>query len=279
MNIRARTTSIYHALLLLAVLALNAMNPPLAAAAERLDITGSSTVAPLVAEIAKRFEEEHSDVRIDVQTGGSSRGIADARQGTAGIGMVSRDLKDDEKDLIAFPIARDGIALILHASNPVSALSRDQIIGIYKRNITNWSEVGGPDQPITVVNKAEGRSTLEVFLAELGLEITDIRPHVVIGDNEQGIKVIAGNPDAIGYVSVGSAEFHVRNGTPLKLLPIGSVAPTSENVANGTYEASRTLTLVTNKTPTGLTKVFLDYASSAAADDLIREQYFVPIKK
>jgi phosphate transport system substrate-binding protein len=278
MNIRSRAISSCHALLLLAVLALNAMNPPLAAAEERLDITGASTIAPLVAEIAKRFEEEHSDVRIDVQTGGSSRGIADARQGIADIGMVSRALKDDEKDLIAFPIARDGVALILHASNPVSALSRDQIIGIYKRDITNWSEVGGLDRPITVVNKAEGRSTLEIFLAQLGLEITDVRPHVIIGDNEQGVKVVAGNPDAIGYVSIGSAEFHVQNGTPLKLLTLGSIAPTTENVANGTYEASRPLNLVTNKPPTGLSKAFLDYACSAAVDDLIREQYFVPIK-
>src|SRR5436305_907714 len=77
--------------------------------ANRLVLTGSSTVAPLAAEIGKRFEEQHPGVRIDVQTGGSSRGVADARQGLADIGMVSRALNEQEKDLHAFSIARDGV--------------------------------------------------------------------------------------------------------------------------------------------------------------------------
>ena len=69
---------------------------------EKLVLTGSSTVAPLAAEIGKRFESLHSNVRVDVQTGGSSRGVSDARAGLADIGMASRALKDDEKDLLEF---------------------------------------------------------------------------------------------------------------------------------------------------------------------------------
>ena len=88
-------------------------NPPTASTQStdklqgKLVLTGSSTVAPLAAEIGKSFEAEHSGVRIDVQSGGSSRGITDARKGLANIGMVSRALKEDEKDLQAFTIARD----------------------------------------------------------------------------------------------------------------------------------------------------------------------------
>jgi len=66
----------------------------------KLSLTGSSTVAPLAGEIAKRFEELHPDARVDVQTGGSSRGIADARRGTADIGMASRALKPDESEIL-----------------------------------------------------------------------------------------------------------------------------------------------------------------------------------
>ncbi|MCH9639427.1 MAG: substrate-binding domain-containing protein, partial [Betaproteobacteria bacterium] len=79
------------------------------AASQRLVLTGSSTVAPLVGEIARQFESLNPGVRIDVQTGGSSRGINDARNGIADIGMVSRALKTNEKDLLAFTIALDGI--------------------------------------------------------------------------------------------------------------------------------------------------------------------------
>ena len=89
----------------------------------QLNITGSSTVAPLVLEIAKLYEKTHMGVRIDVQTGGSSRGINDARRGLADIGMVSRALKPSEKDLSPYLIAMDGIAIILHKSNLVTKLS------------------------------------------------------------------------------------------------------------------------------------------------------------
>src|SRR5687767_11588292 len=85
--------------------------------AGKLVLTGASTVAPLAAEIGKRFETMRPGVRVDVQTGGSGRGINDARQGLADIGLVSRVLKDDEKDLLAFPIARDGVCVILHQAN------------------------------------------------------------------------------------------------------------------------------------------------------------------
>ena len=80
-------------------------------AATKLTLTGSSTVAPLALEIAKRFESLHPGIRVDVQSGGSSRGLADARQGLSDIGMVSRALKPGENDVLAFPIARDGIAM------------------------------------------------------------------------------------------------------------------------------------------------------------------------
>src|SRR5262245_56353537 len=80
----------------------------------KLVLTGSSTIAPLAGEIGKRFESLHPGVRVDVQTGGSSRGASDLRQGLNDIGMLSRPLNDDEKDLIAFPIANDGVCVILH---------------------------------------------------------------------------------------------------------------------------------------------------------------------
>lgn len=250
------------------------------AAAEqvRLTLTGSSTIAPLMSEIGRRFEAEHPGIRVDVQTGGSSRGIADARGGLADIGMVSRDLKSDEQDLHAFPIARDGIGLIVHESNPVAKLSREQVIDIYTGNLGNWQEVGGKDSEIVVVHKASGRSTLELFLAHFGLRDPQVVPDVIIGDNEQGVKTVAGNPHAIGYVSIGTAEFDQQQGVPIRLLPIGGIAPTTANVANGTFPLSRNLNLVTREQPTGAARQLIDYARSAAVGDLITELAFVPLK-
>lgn len=248
------------------------------AAPPKLVITGSSTVAPLMSEIARRYEAQHPGVRIDVQTGGSSRGIADARSGLADIGMVSRALKPDENDLTSVAIARDGIAVIVHADNPVSALSDAQIVQIYTGAIRNWKQAGGRDAPITVIHKAEGRSTLELFLAYFKLVPRQIKPSVVIGDNQQGIKTLAGNPDGIAYVSIGTAEYEAGAGTPIKLLPLAGMAPTAASVRDGSFPLSRPLNLVTRGAPTGASKDFIDFARSKAVHDIVKEQAFVPVE-
>ncbi|MBE9166216.1 phosphate ABC transporter substrate-binding protein [Pleurocapsales cyanobacterium LEGE 06147] len=245
----------------------------------RLVLTGSSTVAPLAAEIGKRFESEHPDVRVDVQTGGSSRGIADARNGVADIGMVSRSLKEEEADLQSFAIASDGIGMIVHQENPVNSLSNQAIIDIYTGKINNWQQVGGKNAPITVVNKAEGRSTLELFLDYFKLENSQVKSSVVIGDNQQGIKTVEGNPNAIGYVSIGTAEFSINDSIPIKLLPLNGIAATSENVQNETFPLSRPLNLVTKTQPQGLDKAFIEFAQSPQVHDIVQQQEFVPISK
>ncbi|RCJ30099.1 ABC transporter substrate-binding protein [Nostoc minutum NIES-26] len=266
-------------------LSLQSCSRPQAAASKSADplqgklvLTGSSTVAPLAAEIGKSFESKHPGVRIDVQSGGSSRGISDARQGTADIGMVSRALKPEEKDLKGFLIAKDGVTVILQKDNPVKSLSDKQIVDIYTGKVTNWKQVGGKDGTITVVNKAEGRSTLELFAHHFKLKNTDIKAQVVIGDNEQGIKTVAGNPDAIGYVSIGSAEYSAANKVPIKLLPVGGIAATTENVKNGTFPISRPLNLVTKTEPQGLAKEFIDFAQSQQVSDIVKKQNFVVSK-
>lgn len=243
----------------------------------RLVITGSSTVAPITLEIAKRFEKLNPGTRIDVQTGGSSRGIADARSGAANIGMASRGLKANESDLIAHTIARDGIGIIVHNSNKISALSEEQIENIFTGKIKNWKALGGVDKRITVVNKAEGRSTLELFLAHFGLKNSQVRAQVIIGDNQQGIKTVSGNPYSIGYVSIGTAEFEAANGTPIKLLPMATIPASVDNVRNGSFPLARPLNLLTQEIPTGLTKQFIDFAQSAHVNDLIEAQFFVPL--
>jgi phosphate transport system substrate-binding protein len=247
-------------------------------ASERLVLTGSSTVAPLVGEMARRFETMNPGIRIDVQTGGSSRGINDTRNGTADIGMVSRALKPDENDLHAFTIALDGISIILHTNNRVTALSKQQIIDIYTGKITNWKSVGGADARITVVNKAEGRSTLELFLHYLELKNSQIKPHAIIGDNPQGIKTVAGNPNAIGYVSIGAAEYEAERGAPIRLLALDGVEASVANVRNGTFPLSRPLNLITSREPQGLARRFIEFARSLQTHDLVEAQYFVPVE-
>ena len=211
-----------------------------------------------------------------VQTGGSSRGIADVRNAAADLGMASRALTADEQTLETFTIARDGVGIIVHADNPLPALSDAQVRSIFTGEVQRWSELGGRDAPITVVNKAEGRATLEVFRTYFGLSSTEIQAHVVIGHNEQGIKTVAGNPSAIGYVSIGVAETDIGRGVPIRLMPTAGVDATIGTVADGSFPIARPLNLVSNGPPQGLAEQFVSYCLSEGVHDLIEAQRFVP---
>ena len=97
----------------------------------------------------------------------------------------------------------------------------------------------------------------------------------MIGDNQQGIKTVAGNPGAIGYVSIGTAEYEETRGTPIKLLPMAGQVATVESVAKGYYPLSRQLNLVVKTKPVGLLKKFIAFAQSTEVRDLIDAQFFV----
>lgn len=246
---------------------------------QKIVITGSSTIAPLISEIGKKFENRYPQIRVDVQTGGSSRGVNDVRKSLSNIGMVSRSQQSGEEDLRWFAIALDGICMIVHQENPLHHLTEENIRALYRGEIKNWKELGGQDAPITLVHKAEGRSTLELFLQYFKLKNNEVQAHVIVGDNQQGIKTVAGNPNAIGYVSIGTAEFEVNQGTKLKLLSLGNIQASINNLKNQTFPLARKLHLVTKEAPQGIQKEFLDYCLSAEVHSLIEEQYFVPIQK
>lgn len=243
----------------------------------KIFITGSSTLAPLVSKMAQRFQQRQPDVQIDVQSGGSAQGIMDVRTGLADIGMVSRQLRPDDGPLVAFPIARDGIALIVHRSNSVTELSVDQVRSIYLGHIRNWHQLGGTSGPITVVHKAEGRATFELFVQFFSLDPRRVRCDVVVGENEQAILTVAANPGALGYVSIGTAEADERRGIPIRRLPLNGISAERQHVADGSYPLSRTLYLVCAEQPQGIVGQFVRWAQSPAVRDLVEEASFVAI--
>lgn len=247
-------------------------------ASQRLVITGSSTVAPLINEIAKRYEQQHPGLRIDVQTGGSSRGINDARQGLAQIGMSSRALSPEEAAVLdAHVIATDGLGFLVHASNPVRELSAAQIAAIYRGELQNWRDLGGVDQPITVINRADGRAELEQFQAIFKVPAEAIVADLISGENQHGIHTVAGDPSALIYLSVGASAHEIARGRPLRLLDYEGVPATPETVASGRYPLQRPLILVTPPRPAPEVQAFIDYARSPAVHDLVRALAYVPL--
>ena len=246
---------------------------------QSLLITGSSTVAPVVADAAQQFETENPGVRIDVQTGGSSRGINDVRTELADLGMASRALKKDESDIQSETIAMDGVCLIVHENNPVTGLTKQEIATLYQKRQTNWKSFGGSDAEIVVASKAAGRATLEVFLDYTELDSADIQADVIVGENQQAIKTVAGNPNAIAYVSIGAAASEAEAGTPIKLISTDGVEPTTENVAKGVFPITRPLNIITKGEVTDLSLSFLNYLKSGEIRDIVETHLYVPVSQ
>lgn len=250
---------------------------PLAQAPKTVLITGSSTLGPLIAAAAERYEKEHPEVRIDVQTGGSSRGIADARRGLAEIGMTSRGLAPSERaGLREHIIARDGVGFVVHTDNPVSSLTGSQLLDIFTGIKTDWLDVGGDAGEIVVINRPAGRSELSLVAGYFRIPPGRMVAAAIGGENTQVIKLVAGNPRAISYVSIGSAAHSITSGSQAKLLELGDIPATPAHVREGTYALPRPLVLVTGPKVSPAAQAFLDELLSDRIDDLILAHSFAP---
>jgi phosphate transport system substrate-binding protein len=242
----------------------------------RLLITGSSTMCPMIDAMGKRFETLHHDVSVEVECGGSERGVKDILEGKADIGMISRSLKDSERDLYGFPVARDGISIIVNKENPVMSLSNAQIVGIFTGAITDWEEVQGPKEKILVVLREPQKSSTELFRNYFKLKERQMTGIVFAGDNPVTIKAVASNRRAIGYVSSGFALHQEASGVLIKVLPVNDVKPTRRNIITVNYPISRPLLLISAKFPTGFVKEFIDFALSSGNVDIIEMFNYIP---
>ena len=247
---------------------------------QKIQISGSSTVGPLVSEIARRFEAQHPSVRIEVQTGGSSRGIADAGSGIVDIGMSSRALKASEKEgCRESTIALDGVCFIVHRDNPIRKLSTAQLVNILTGKVKRWNEVGGKNAEITMINRTAGRSELDLITDFFNIKPSQIQPDLFAGENQQGIKMVANDIHAITYMSVGASEYEVKNGSPIRLLPLNDIEATTATVAANKFPLARPLILVTRESPSALAERFVEFACSEAVHDLAKGFYYVPAQK
>lgn len=243
----------------------------------RLRLTGSSTMAPLMQDLAKRFQTLHPGVKITVEAGGSGRGIADAIAGRADIGMSSRALEPHEKKaLFAISIARDGVAFVVHRDNPVRTITREQLIAVFQGRITNWKALGGKDQPIHVVTRKPSNSSLALVTEYGGIKAEAIKAHRIAGDHPEPLQAVLGNPAALAFFSFGLAQDAQQHGRPIRLLAVDGVPATAGELRAGTYPLSRPLNLLTRTVPAGTARAFIEFVQSPAARAAIEEHDFVP---
>lgn len=231
-----------------------------------LSVAGSTSVEPFAEALAEEYMQQYKSEKIFIQGGGSSAGIQAVRTGAADIGMSSRNLMENEKDLLAVPIIYDAIAVIIHRDNPLTELTFDQIQKIFSAEITRWNEVGGRNHPITLVSREEGSGTREAF-QKLIMGKKEISLSALVQDSNGAIRQVVGDdPNAIGYISLGLVNNRV------KALKMDGVEPTVANVQSHRYKVVRPFLFVFRSPPRGLAKGFLDYILSPSGQKLLVQE-------
>lgn len=251
--------------------------------AKEIVVSGSSSVTRVMDILAEKYNQAHPEDYIAVQGVDSTAGIMLAIKGVADLGMSSRYLTEAEAndDIAIVPIAYDGLVVSTNIANPVTNLTREQLAKIYLGEITNWKEVGGPDQTIAVVTREASSGSRYSFESLLGLtkvvndqSVSSINPkNLVVNSNGMMKTLINHNPQSIGFVSMGSVD------KSIKAVDFNGIAPTQENIANRTYKLSRPFLLIYKKDHLEeRSKKFLDYVLSEEGQRLIESYGYTPIK-
>lgn len=205
-----------------------------------ITMSGSTSMEKYVKALSESFMAVYPGVTITSEFPGSGAGIEAVTAGNVDIGNSSRDLKDTElaNGLVQNVVAIDGIAVITEKSNTVTDLTLDDLAAIYKGEITNWSELGGEDQPIVVEGREAGSGTRGAF--EEILKIADECKYANEFDNTGAVvAAVAATKGAIGYVSLDVLDDSVL------ALNLNGTAPTPENIKGGSYPLSRPFVMAT----------------------------------
>ena len=247
-----------------------------AALSGSVSTNGSTSMEKVIGILSEQFMADNSGVSVTYDPTGSGAGIEAASNGSADIGLSSRALKDEETagGLTGTTVALDGIAVIVNAGSKVEDLSVEQIAQIFTGEITDWSEVGGEAGTISCIGREAGSGTRDGFES-----ITNTKDACKLDQELTStggvIEAVAGNPNAIGYASLSAVE----SKDTIKALTVGGVACTEETVLDGSYAIQRPFVLVT-RTGEALSpaaQAFFDFATSSAANDLIKSAGAVPV--
>ena len=242
--------------------------------AEELIVTGSTTILPIAEISGHEFVEENEGVKVLVSGLGSSAGIESVSKGSSDIGTASRDLREEEEDLDLYdtPIAIDAIVVIVNPDNPVEALTKEQTRAIFAGEIRNWSEVGGHDSDIDLVNRDEASGTREAFFKIVMEKNPFDRSAAVLPGTGQVRSVVAYAANSIGYISLGFVNDEV------KMLLIDGVEPSVDTVEDGSYPVQRTLHFFTPEEPEGLVAEYIEFVlSDRIQQGVVRDAGFMPI--
>lgn len=257
-------------------------------APEALNISGSSTVLPAVSLTAEQYTME-TGISVIVNAGGSGSGFNQLAQGQTDIGMMSRDITPSELtnfegiDFTEIAIGRDAVVPSISSEiyeAGVQALTLAQIADIYSGRVDNWSEFGGPDRPIFAIDKEASRGTRQIFMGVVfgNSKAEAAGADLVTGSNNEEQTALTQSDAAIGMLSFAWLNEDVRGLSVI--LPDGqTVAPSLDNIQNGTFPFVRNLNVVTRGEASLPVQNFVAYLLGPKGQEAVEKSGYIRISE
>lgn len=241
----------------------------------KITAVGSTALQPLVEKAASNFQKNNSKVNITIQGGGSGTGLSQVQDKSVTIGNSDIFAEEkqgiDSKKLVDHKVAVVGMAPVVNKDANVKNLTMDQVKQIFTGKITNWKEVGGKDETITVINRAKGSGTRATFEAAV------LKGDQAVKSQEQDSngtvqKIVESTPGAVSYLAFSYITDKIQ------AISIDKVKPTDDNVESNKWKIWSYEHMYTNGKPDAATSKFLDYMNSKdVQDSLVKDMGYISI--
>ncbi len=232
-----------------------------------LTAAGSTAMTPMVEELATAFQERQPNVTIDVSGGGSTLGRELAAANQVDLGLTSWSPDGPPAGTQSNVIARDGIALVVHPTNPITGLTLIQAHDLFSGRAIEWDEVGGSPGLVQVVSREDGSGTRNAFETMVMDDDRVTLTALVMPNSQAVVDYVAGDPQAIGYVSMGYLNGKVR------VVPVEGLLPTPESVSRGEYHLTREFVILSRRGASHETQAFLNFVLSPAGQTIVAQRH------
>jgi phosphate transport system substrate-binding protein len=234
-----------------------------------ITIAGNGPEFRTIERLTRAFEQSHNGNVVEIRWDSSFNPIQMVKTGEADFAVADQP----DADLIAIPVAWDGIAVLVDFTNPIREVTSQQLADMFSGKITRWSGFGGPDLLIQVINRPDNQHIRETFERQLGI-VRQISVSAQVRQSDQrAISTVAGNMSAVTYASLGSALEAVTYGVGVNLLLVDGVEAAKETVKDGRYALRRPVLLVRKRDAHPAADAFAAFVLSDSGQDIVEDMF------
>lgn len=243
-----------------------------AEASGNLIIVGNGPELTTIESLARAFEKANPRAYVDLVWDDHSKPVEMLKAGEAHIAVTG----SEDSSLTATQIGWDGIGILVHLSNFTKEVTKQQVADIYSGKVKEWSELGGPETKILLIDRPKNQNIRDAFERQLGIDGKIPDNAKMIAKDDKVIKTVVGTLpplSAIAYISLTQGLAVVTSGVAVRLLPVDKVEPEVPTVKDGRYPLRRPVLLLSKKDPNPLVDAFGQFAQSPAGRQIIAETY------